>query len=325
MISRRSFTGGMLAGALAGSFSRRAGAADWPNRPIKLIVPFAPGGNTDGISRVLGQYLGDKLGASFVVENRVGAGGAIAVDSVVRAAPDGYTMMMVALPQIAILPMLQSVSYDPAKDLAPICNVASNPFCLVANPQFEPKTIQELVAYVKARPGQVAYASGGSGSLSHLTMLLFLQRAGLDMVHVPYKGGSLAITDVIGNQVPMYFGNLSEALPNVGAGKPLRALAVSGSKRAAQLPEVPTIAEIGFPGFVAETWNGLVAPAKTPEAIIARVAAEAQAAVKDPEILKRFDSYGVEPVGSSPAEFARTVTEDIGRWGTVIKTAKINP
>jgi tripartite-type tricarboxylate transporter receptor subunit TctC len=299
----------------------RAWAGDWPTRPVKLIVPFAAGGNTDGIARLVGQYLGDQLGATFVIENKVGAGGAIAADLVARAAPDGYTLLMVTVSQIGILPVLQPTKFDPAKDFALISNIASNPFCLVANPQFEPKTIQDFVAYVKARPGQLSYASGGSGSLSHLTMVLFLKRAGLDMVHVPYKGGGPAITDVIGNQLPVYFGNLSEALPH--AGDALRPLAVSGTKRVMQLPDVPTIAESGYAGFRSETWNGLVAPARTPQSILDVLAAGARDAVKNPMILQRLNGYGVEPIGSSPKEFSDTIAADIALWGDAIKAAGV--
>jgi tripartite-type tricarboxylate transporter receptor subunit TctC len=256
-----------------------------------------------------------------VVENRLGAGGIVAADTVARSAHDGYTLMMAALPQIAILPVLQKTNYDPIRDFAPISNVASNPFCLVVNPQFEPKTIKELVEYVKARPGKIVYASGGTGSVSHLTMVLFLQKAGLEMVHVPYKGGAPAISDVIANQVPMYFGNLSEALPH--AGKGLRPLAVSGLKRAAKLPDVPTIAESGYPGFRSETWNGIIAPAGTPDEVVQTVVREVQNAIKEKTILERFDSYGVDAIGSDPAEFKRTMAEDIAQWRAAIQAADI--
>jgi tripartite-type tricarboxylate transporter receptor subunit TctC len=321
MTTRRSFSKGLLVAGLTSALPVRAWAGDWPTRPVKLIVPFAAGGNTDGIARLVGQYLGDQLGATFVIENKVGAGGAIAADLVARAAPDGYTLLMVTVSQIGILPVLQPTKFDPAKDFALISNIASNPFCLVANPQFEPKTIQDFVAYVKARPGQLSYASGGSGSLSHLTMVLFLKRAGLDMVHVPYKGGGPAITDVIGNQLPVYFGNLSEALPH--AGDALRPLAVSGTKRVMQLPDVPTIAESGYAGFRSETWNGLVAPARTPQSILDVLAAGARDAVKNPMILQRLNGYGVEPIGSSPKEFSDTIAADIALWGDAIKAAGV--
>lgn len=321
MTTRRVFMKQVLGAGIAAALPFRAWASDWPKRPVKLIVPFAPGGNTDGIARLIGQHLGAKLGESFVVENRLGAGGMIAASALARAAPDGYTMMMAALPQIAILPALEKADYDPVKDFTPISNVASNPFCLVSNPDFEPKTLQDFVAYVKARPGKLAYASGGTGSVSHLTMVLFLQRAGLDMVHVPYKGGAPAISDVMGNQVPVYFGNLSEALPQAGRG--LRALAVSGVKRAGKLPDVPTVAESGYPDFRSETWNGLIAPAGTPAAIVDVVAAEVKNAVRESAILQRFDNYGVDPIGSTPAEFARTIAADIALWGEAIKGANV--
>lgn len=321
MTTRRIFMKQILVGSLAAGLPMPAFANDWPTRPVKLIVPFAPGGNTDGISRLIGLHLGKKFGEAVIIENRLGAGGMIATEALVRATPDGYTLMMVTLSQLAVLPALQKVSYDPIKDIVPICNIASNPFCMVANPQFGPKTLKEFVAYVKARPGKLSYASGGTGSLSHLTMVLFLQRAGLDMAHVPYKGGAPAITDVIGNQVPVYFGNLSEALPH--AERDLIALAVSGTKRAKKLPDVPTIAESGYPGFRSETWNGLIAPAMTPRAVIDLVAAEAQSALKDPTILAHLESYGVDPIGSTPKEFAATISDDIAQWGAAIKSAGI--
>lgn len=321
MTTRRLFMKQVLAAGAATALPLRALASDWPTRAVKLIVPFAPGGNTDGIARLIGQHLGAKFGETFVVENRLGGGGMIATSALARSAADGYTMMMAALPQIAILPALDKVDYDPVKDFTPISNVASNPFCLVANPDFEPKTLQDFVAYVKARPGNLSYASGGTGSVSHLTMVLFLQRAGLDMVHVPYKGGAPAISDVMGNQVPVYFGNLSEALPQAGRG--LRALAVSGVKRAGKLPDVPTVAESGYRGFRSETWNGLIAPAGTPKAIVDVVAAAVKNALQDSVILQRLDNYGVDPIGSTPAEFERTIAADIAQWSEAIKAANI--
>ena len=309
---------------LAGSAAvipARAFAQKWPDRPVKLLVPFAAGGNTDGIARLIGQRLSESLGQAFVVENRVGAGGIVATTALARATPDGYTLMMAALPQLAILPVLKQTDYDPIADFAPISNIASNPFCLVANPEFEPKTLQQFVDYVKARPGKLAYASGGTGSLSHLAMVLLCERAGLNMVHVPYKGGAPAVADVIANQVPVYFANLSEAMPHVGHS--VRAYAVSGSRRVTKIGDVPTVAECGYPGFKAETWNGLIAPAKTPQTVIELVAGEAQKALNDPLILQRFDGYGVEPIGSSATEFKITIDADVAQWRKTIKDAGI--
>jgi tripartite-type tricarboxylate transporter receptor subunit TctC len=321
MTTRRRVLQGLAGVAAAMALPRYAFAGGWPERPIKMIVPFAPGGNTDGIARIIGNYLSEKLGETFVVDNRPGAGGIVAADALAKASPDGYTMLMVALPQVAIVPVLHKVHYDPVKDFAPICDVASNPFCLVANRDFEAKDIKQFIEYVKARPGKVPYASGGTGSVSHLTMVLFLQRAGLDMVHVPYKGGAPAIADVIAGQVPVYFGNLSEALPH--AGRDLNALAVSGAKRSGKLPNVPTIAEVGYPGFKSETWNGVVAPAGTPQEIVDKVATAIQAAVKEKSILDRFDTYGVDAIGAGPAEFKAIMLDDIAKWKSAISAAKI--
>jgi tripartite-type tricarboxylate transporter receptor subunit TctC len=321
MTTRRALLKLMAAGGCAAAIPTRILAQNWPDRPVKLLVPFAAGGNTDGIARLVGQHLAESLGQNFVVENRVGAGGILAASGLARATPDGYTLMMAALPQLAILPALKDTDYDPIADFAPISNIGSNPFCLVANPEFEPKTLQEFVSYVKARPGKLAYASGGTGSLSHLAMVLLCERAGLKMVHVPYKGGAPAVADVIANQVPVYFANLSEAMPHVG--HDVRAYAVSGSRRVAKLSDIPTVAECGYAGFKAETWNGLIAPAKTPESVIEIVAQEAQKALKDPVILKRFEAYGLEPIGSSPAEFKATIDLDVAQWRKTIKYADI--
>jgi tripartite-type tricarboxylate transporter receptor subunit TctC len=321
MTTRRKLLKLLAAGAVSSATTKPVLAADWPQRPVRVIVPFAAGGNTDGIARLMAQHYSERLGQAFVVENRVGAGGIMAADMTARSAPDGYTLMMAALPQIAILPAMRRTNYDPVADFTPIVNIASNPFCLVTNPQFEPTTLAQFVTYVKARPGKVAYASGGTGSVSHLTMVLLCQRAGLEMVHVPYKGGAPAIADVIGNQVPMYFGNLSEGLPHVG--QDLRALVVSGAKRTTKLPDVPTVAESGYPNFRSETWNGLVGPAKLPTFIGDILVREAKIAVKDKSILQLFDSYGVDALASDSAEFKRTIAQDIAQWQTAIKEADI--
>jgi tripartite-type tricarboxylate transporter receptor subunit TctC len=296
-----------------------AAAEKWPQRPVRILVPFAAGGNTDSIARVMAQQLQQRFGAAFVIENRPGGGGIVAAETAARASPDGYTLMLAALPQIAILPAMRKPSYDPVADFAPISNIASNPFCLVVHPEFPARTLAELVAYVKARPGRVSYASGGSGSLSHLTMLLLCQKAQLDMTHVPYKGGGPAIADVIGNQAPMYFANLSEALPY--AGRELRALAVSGTRRAAKLPDVPTVAESLYPGFRAETWNGLLAPAATPAEIVTRVAQEARQALSDAAVRGTLENLGVDVIGSTPQEFKDRIAEDIAQWAEVIQVA----
>lgn len=321
MTTRRTFLKSVAATSLFAAASQRAFASKWPDKPVRIFVPFAPGGNTDGIARVMAQHLSEKFGQQFFVENRTGAGGAIAAEATAKSDPDGYTLMVVSLPQLAIFPAMRSTGYNPLTDFTPISNIASNPFLLVSNPNFEPKTLQEFVAFVKERPGKLVYASGGSGSVSHLTMVLFLQRAGLEMVHAPYKGGAPAISDVIAGHVPVYFGNLSEGMPHVNGA--LRPLAVSGSARAARLPNVPTVAECGYPGFKTETWNGLIGPAKLSAPIVEALANEVRVALKDPKVLERLDSYGVDSIGSTPVEFKVTIETDVAQWSKAVRSADL--
>ncbi len=215
-------------------------SAEWPQRSVVIIVPFAAGGNTDSIARITGQRLGEEFGQQFVVENRGGAGGAIAAEAVARARPDGYTLFMAALPQIAILPAMRKTPYDPVKDFEPISIIATNPFVLVVNKDFPAKTLAEFVSYVRARPNALSYSSAGVGSLNHLSMALFLKDAGLQMIHVPYKGNAPALADVIAGHIPAMFSNLSDALPQAAAGT-IRFLAVSSPQRMPQVPDVPTV------------------------------------------------------------------------------------
>ena len=321
MTTRRTFLKSVAAASLFSTASQRAFASKWPEKPVRIYVPFAPGGNTDGIARVMAQHLSEKFGQQFFVENRTGAGGALAAEATAKSDPDGYTLMVVSLPQLAIFPAMRPTGYNPLTDFTPISNIASNPFMLVANPSFEPKTLREFVAYVKERPGKLVYASGGPGSVSHLTMVLFLQRAGLDMVHTPYKGGAPAVADVVAGHVPVYFGNLSEGLPHVNGA--LRPLAVSGPTRVAKVPNVPTVAESGYPGFKTETWNGLIGPAKLPAPIVEMLANEVRVALKNPKVLERLDSYGVDPIGSTPAEFKATIEMDVAQWSKAVKSADL--
>lgn len=299
-----------------------AGAQGWPQKPVKIVVPFAPGGNTDGIARIVAQHLTEALGQQFFVENRAGAGGAIAADMVARAPADGHTLFVAALPQIAIIPAMTKTSYDPVKDLAPISNIATNPFVLAVNQKMPVKSLAEFVAYVRQRPGQLSYASAGAGSVTHLSMALFLKVAGLEMVHVIYKGNAPALSDVVAGHVPAMFTNLSDALPQATAGT-IRLLAISSEQRAAQVTDIPTVSESGFPKFRTLTWNGMMAPAGTPDDIITRVAAEIARAVKDPKIRERFASYGVDPLGDSPQQFAATIAADIALWAEAIRVAGV--
>jgi tripartite-type tricarboxylate transporter receptor subunit TctC len=294
----------------------------WPQRPVTLVVPFAAGGNTDGIGRSIAQWLNDRLGQQFVVENRGGAGGAIAAEMVAKAPADGYTLFVAALPQIAIVPAISQTRYDPVKDFAPISVVGTNPFVLAVNKDVPVKTIPEFIDYVRKAPQPLSYASAGIGSLNHLSMALFLKLAGIDMIHVPYKGNAPAMSDVVAGHVPAIFTNLSDALPQAAAGS-IRLIGVSGETRAPQIPDVPTVAEQGFPTFKTRTWNALMAPAKTDPAIIARVAAEVAAAAKDPGFAERLNHLGVDPLGNSPAEFAALIAADIPFWAEAVRIAGV--
>jgi tripartite-type tricarboxylate transporter receptor subunit TctC len=296
----------------------------WPQKPVKVIVPFPPGGVTDSLARITADWLTQRLGQPVVAENRPGASGAIAADLVARSDPDGYTLLSAATPQLTIVPYVQKVGYDPIRDFAPISIVGTNPFALGCNQKLPATSLKALVDYARARPGELSYASPGSGTLGHLTMALFLARAGLKMEAVLYKGGGPAMADVVAGHVLCYFGNLNEILPHAGSGK-VNILAVSGEKRAPQLPQVPTVAEQGYPGFRTVTWNGYVAPAATPRAIVERIAREIAAGCKDAAFAGRLSKIGVDPVCSTPAEFEKAVRDDLVIWKEAVQAAGMKP
>lgn len=306
----------VLAVALLGA---AAHAQDWPARPVRLIAPYAAGGNSDGIARITAQRLTEALGQTFVVENRLGGNGALAAEAVARAAPDGYTLLWGATPPLTINPALTKLSYDPAKDFAPISVVGTNAFVLVVNKDFPPRTVAEFVSYVRAQPGKLAYAEGSAGSITHLGMALFLHRAGLAMTNVSYRGNAPALTDVMAGHLPTMLSNISDAMPQAAAGF-IRLLAVSSEQRAPQLPDVPTIAESGFPGFNVLTWNGLLAPAGTPNAIVAKIAGETARMVKDPQFVARLEQYGADPVGNTPEQFAAMIGSETALWADAVKS-----
>lgn len=294
----------------------------WPQRPVKIVVPFAPGGNTDSIARITAERLTQGLGQLFIVENKVGAGGAIAADYVAKSPADGYTLMMAAMPVMAILPIITKTNFDPLKDFVAISNVGSNPFVMGIHKSMPATTIEEFVAYVKKNPGKFNYASGGSGSVSHLSAALFVKRAQIEMAHISYKGGAPAVTDLLGGNVQMYFGNFSELFPHVSGGN-IRIIGVSSNSRVAQLPQVATIAESGFPGFKTLTWNGLMAPAETSPAIIARLTEAVVKAVKTESTMAKFIQIGVDPIGNSSKEFSETLRSDIAIWSEAAKAANL--
>lgn len=292
----------------------------WPEHPVKVIVAFAAGGNSDSIARIVCQRLGKALGQNFLIENRGGNGGALGAEAAARAAPDGYTLLMAVSSPMAVTPAMTKVHYDPVKDFVAISNIGSNPLILTVNSELPIKSIAEFVSYVRARPGKITFGSGGVGSINHLSMTLFAKRAGLDMVHVPYRGGGPAMIDLMGGQINSMFANSSDALKQAGSEK-VRMLAVSSLKRAAEAPNVPTVSESGFEGFNTEVWNGLVAPVGTPAEIVTRIATEVARAAKDPEIAEQLSNIGVTAVGDTPAEFARTIRQDVALWSEAVKLA----
>jgi tripartite-type tricarboxylate transporter receptor subunit TctC len=321
MLTRRNVLAG-TAGLAALGLTRSAFAQAWPQKTVTILCPFAAGGNTDGIARMAALRLQETLGQSFIVENRAGAGGAIAADQTARAQPDGYTLMIAALPVMAIVPHINKVKYNPLKDFAPISNIATNPFVLVVNKDFPARTLPEFIAHVRSQPGKFSYGSAGIGSLNHLSMALFLKMAGLDMVHIIYRGNAPALADIVAGHIPAMFSNLSDALPQISGGT-VRAIAVSGEKRSSALPNVPSVAESGYPEFKTLTWNGLIAPKGTPPEVIDRISKEMAVAVKDKAFADKLASYGVDPLGSSPDDFAKTIAADVAFWGSAVDAAGV--
>lgn len=299
-----------------------AQAQQWPQRAVRILVPFAAGGNTDTIARVTSERLSQVFGQQFVVENRTGAGGAIAAEAVARAVPDGHTLFVCPSSQMSVVPLMQKVSYDPRGDFVPVSIIGSNPLILGVAASVPVKSFAELLAYIRSRPGKVAYASGGTGSLTHLVMVELTRRASLQMEHINYKGGAPAMVDLLGGQVPMYFGNLSDLLPYAKSDK-LRLLANSGERRSAKLPEVPTVAESGYPGFRVTTWNGLFAPSKTPPPVVDRLAQEVAKLAREPAIVARLDQIGVDAIGSTHAEILEALRADMRFYEELVRFAGI--
>lgn len=293
--------------------------AAYPNRPVKILVGFPPGQATDVVAREIAQKLSEVMGQPFVVDNRAGAGGIIGADLVAKAPADGYTLLMSSSGPLAVNPGLYSkLPYDVEKDFAPITLAAFVPLFLVANPGFPPNTVKELIAYAKANPGKISYASGGNGVTNHLAMEMFKSAAGVYMTHIPYRGGPPALTDLIGGQVSLMFETGPGALPHVRSGK-LKAFAVGASTRSNAMPNLPTVTESGLPGFDAVAWIGLVAPRGTPPAIIARLNAEVTRILKLPEIKDRFQALGAEPAGNTPEQFAAYIQSETIKWGKAVK------
>jgi tripartite-type tricarboxylate transporter receptor subunit TctC len=284
-------------------------------------VPFPPAGGGDIVIRLIAQRLSEITGQPVVVENRAGAGGNVGSDAVAKAPPDGYTLLMANVAPMAInVTLYAKLPYDPVRDFAPITLVASFPNVLVVHPSLPARSVAELAKLARARPGQLTYASAGSGSTTHLSAELFKTMAGLDMVHVPYKGGGPALTDVLGGQVTMYFGALPGALPHIRSGR-LRGLAITSARRSVGVPQFPTMAESGFPGYEADTWIGAVAPAGTPASAINRLHEEISRILNAPDIRERLLSQGAEPLTNTPEQFAAYIKSEIVKWARVVKAS----
>jgi len=296
-------------------------AQAYPTKSVRLIVPYAPGGATDIISRAAALELSKTLAQPVVVDNRPGAGGNLGSEMAARSAPDGYTMVMTASSLHGITPALYTkLSYDPNKDLAPVIVLASFSNVLVVNPGLKANSVKELIALAKARPGKLSYASSGSGSTIHMSGEMFKQMLGLDITHIPYKGSGPAVSDLIGGQVDMMFDNIPSSISHIRSGK-LRALATTGAKRAAALPELPTMIESGVPGYESSAWFGLAVPAGTPKEIISRLNADGQKAAKAPVFMKRMSDLGYDIVGGTPEQMAAMIKEEIQRWGPIVKAS----
>jgi tripartite-type tricarboxylate transporter receptor subunit TctC len=298
---------------------------NYPTRPVRFVVPFAPGGSTDTLARTIGVKLADALGQQVVVDNRTGANGDIGMEIVARSRPDGYTIVLGYIANLAIAPSLYAkMPYDPVKDFAPITQPASSPNVLTAHPSVQAKTLQELIALAKAKPGQISFASTGVASVGHLTGELINNLAGIRMTHVPYKGSGQAVTDILGGHVQVMFSGFSSTLHHIRAGK-LRALAVTGPKRSPALAEVPTISEQGFPGVEATAWYGILAPAGTPKPVVAQLHGDLVRVLKQPDVVQKLDGLGFEIVGSTPEQFSAYIRTEIKKWEKVVRASGAKP
>lgn len=297
--------------------------SNYPEKPIHMVVGFPPGSQADTVVRLLSQKFAEAWGKPVVVDNATGAAGNIATDRVAKAAPDGYTLGLLGQ-SIVVNPSLYKPAYDPVKDFAPVSQVAVSPYLLVVHNTVPAKSVKELVAVAKAQPGGLTFASGGSGSGPHMAAELFKSAAGLDIRHIPYKGVPAAIPDLLGGRVTMLFGPVVAVLPLAREGK-LRALAVTSLRRSSAAPEVPTISESGYPGFEFTIWYGLVAPARTPAAIVRKLHLETVKALALPDLRAKFSDLGLEGIGNSPDEFVAVIKSEIPKWAKVIKEAGIKP
>ena len=313
----RVFTSAILGLAISASSSVYAQPADWPTRTVTTVIGFAVGGNSDVLARLLTNRMATQLGQPFVVEPRVGGSGIVAMRSVGRSEPDGYTIFFAAAPQIGVVPKIQKLNFDPLKELAPVSAFATGPFLLVVNADTPVKTVAEFIELAKKR--QLNYGTGGAGSNAHLTAALFASRAGIDVINIPFRGTGPATVALIGGQIDFMFANASDVVPQVNSGQ-LRIIAVMADKRMKQLPNVPTVNET-YPNTVVPSWNGVMVPAKTPKPIIDKIAAQVIEAARDPDIVEKLANLGLQPDGNSPEEFAAQIKREQPQFDAAIAAA----
>ncbi len=298
-------------------------AADYPTKPIKIVVPYAPGGGADSVARIVAKKVSENIGQPILIENKGGAGSILGTDQVAKAEPDGYTLLLGQSGPISINPAVyKTLPYDPVKDFAPITMTTAYPYILVVNSDLPAKTLQEFVALAKSKPDAMNYGSTGVGAANHLVAELFDSKAGIKMTHVPYRGTALAVGDLLGGQLTAVFGDPISVLPHIKSGK-LRALAVTSLERSPVAPEVPTVAESGYPGFEALAWHGILAPARTPPAIVKKLNEEIVKALKDPATKELLVNQAMQTVGSSPEDFAAFIQKDIATWKAVAASANV--
>jgi tripartite-type tricarboxylate transporter receptor subunit TctC len=296
-------------------------AQSYPTKPIRLISPYAPGGGSDTLARVIGPKLTESWGQPVIVENRPGAAGSIGAEAAAKATPDGYTVLVTPNAVLTINPHIYAkLRYDPIRDFAPITIATNSPYLLVVHPGVPAANVKELIAHARAKPGQLSYSSSGNGSSTHLAGVLFSQLAGIQLLHVPYKGAAPAIVDLLGGQIQMRFSSVVPVLPHVRAGK-LRALGISSAKRYGPLPDIATINESGLPGFVVESWYGILAPARTPRPIVTKLNSEIVRHLNSDDMKSRMAADGAEVIGSTPDELAKWIRDDLARWAKPVRDA----
>jgi tripartite-type tricarboxylate transporter receptor subunit TctC len=322
-LPRRQFLHQAVGAAALPAMSRMARAQAYPSRPVRIIVPFAPAGASDITARLIGQWLSERLGQQFVIENRPGGGGNIGTEAVVRAPADGYTLLMVGSANASNATFYDKLNFNFIRDIAPVGSVFRGPYVMVVNPSVPARSVPEFIAYAKANPGKLTMASSGTGAVPHVAGELFKMMAGIDMVHVPYRGGGPALTDLLAGQVQVYFPTTVASIGYIRAGR-LRALAVTAATRSDALPDIPTVGEF-LPGYEASTWYGVGAPKGTPAEIVEKLNKEVNAGLADPTMKARLADLGGDVLALSPADFGKLIADETEKWGKVIRAANIKP